>query len=304
MGATPDTRGGEAGEGRGSLTPDSRGSLTPDSRTPDSRGILTPDTRGILDPQRGASHFALRRHAPGPEVAHRVERHWIVSWDLRGRSPYTQDVLPHPCVNVVFEGGNGRVFGLVRDRFRRRLEGTGSALGTKFRPGAFAAFVDVPMARLVGRSLTLDEAFGPGAAALERGVAGAQDVAEQIAAVERFFADRDPGPDPGFELVSVVIADMLSAPPTTKVDELAARHGLSARTLQRLFRRHVGLGPKWVLQRYRLHEAAERMAAGEVDDLTSLALDLGYFDLAHFTSHFRRAVGRSPAAFLRAVAPA
>jgi AraC-like DNA-binding protein len=267
-------------------------------------GILTADTRGILDPQRGASQFSLTRHAPAPELASRIERHWIVSWDLRGRSPFTQHVLPHPCVNLVFEQGNGRVYGLVRDKFSRRLEGTGSAIGTKFRPGAFAAFVDVPMTRLVGRSLALADAFGADARRLERDVQDAADPAEHVAAVECFIADRDPGPDPGFELVSDVIADMLAAPPGMKVDEFAARHGLSARTLQRLFRRYVGLGPKWVLQRYRLHEAAERMAAGEADDLTRLALDLGYFDLAHFTGHFRRAVGRTPAAFLRACAAA
>lgn len=270
----------------------------------DTRGILTADTRGILNPQQGASHFMLTRHAPAPEVASRIERHWIVSWDLRGRSPFTQHVLPHPCVNLVFEGSNGRVYGLVRDRFSRRLEGTGSAIGTKFRPGAFAAFVDVPMTRLVGRSLALSEAFGPDAARLQRDVDDTADAAEHVAAVERLVADRDPGPDPGYELVSEVIADMLAAPPGMKVDEFAARHGLSARTLQRVFRRYVGLGPKWVLQRYRLHEAAERMAAGEADDLTRLALDLGYFDLAHFTGHFRRAVGRTPAAFLRACAAA
>jgi AraC-like DNA-binding protein len=269
-----------------------------------TRGILTADTRGILDPQRGGSNFTLTRHAPAPEVAHRIERHWIVSWDLRGRSPYTQHVLPHPCVNLVFEQGDGRVYGLVRDRFSRRLEGTGSAIGTKFRPGAFAAFVDVPMPRLVGRSLALTEAFGAAAERLEHDVRVAADATEHVTAVERFVADRDPGLDAGFELVSEVIADMLAAPPGMKVDAFAARHGLSARTLQRLFRRYVGLGPKWVLQRYRLHEAAERMAAGEADDLTRLALDLGYFDLAHFTGHFRRAVGRTPAAFLRACAAA
>ena len=266
--------------------------------------VLTADTRGILNPQQGASHFMLTRHAPAPEVAGRVERHWIVSWDLRGRSPYTQEILPHPCVNLVFEQGHGRVYGLVRNRFSRRLEGTGMAVGTKFRPGAFAAFVDVPMTRLVGRSLALTEAFGPEAARLEREVSGHADLTDQVAAVERFIADRLPGSDPGFELVTEVIADMLAAPPGMRVDEFAARHAMSARTLQRVFRRYVGLGPKWVLQRYRLHEAAERMAAGEAEDLTRLALELGYFDLAHFTGHFRRAVGRSPAAFMRACAAA
>jgi hypothetical protein len=133
--------------------------------------IATADTRGILNPQRGASHFALTRHAPAPEVAARIDRHWIVRWDLRGRSPFTQDVLPHPCVNLVFQEGEGRVFGVVRHRFSRRLEGAGMAVGTKFRPGAFAAFVDIPMSRLVGRSAPLAEAFGADGARLEREVA-------------------------------------------------------------------------------------------------------------------------------------
>jgi AraC-like DNA-binding protein len=263
-------------------------------------GIATADTRGILNPERGASHFTLTRHAPAPEVAERIERHWIVRWDLRGRSPFTQDVLPHPCVNLVFENGEGRIFGVVRHKFSRRLEGAGMAVGTKFRPGAFAVFVDIPMSRLVGRSVPIAEAFGSDGARLQREVAGQEDEAGQVAVVEGFVADRLPADDPGFELVGEIVADMLSAPLGARVEEVAARHGLSARTLQRLFRRYIGLGPKWVLQRYRLHEAAERMAAGEGDDLTRLALELGYFDLPHFTTHFRRAVGRSPAAFLEA----
>jgi AraC-like DNA-binding protein len=262
--------------------------------------IATADTRGILNPQRAGSQFALTRHAPAAEIAARVDRFWIVRWDLRGRSPFTQDVLPHPCINLVFQDGEGRIFGVVRERFSRRLEGAGMAVGTRFRPGAFAGFVDMPMSALVGRSVPVTEVFGPDGAGLERAVAAADEPTEQVGAVERFVAERMPDDDPGFDLVAEIVAGMLRAPPGARVEELAAEHGLSARTLQRLFRRYIGLGPKWVLQRYRLHEAAERMAAGEADDLTRLALDLGYFDLPHFTHHFRRAVGRSPAAFLRA----
>lgn len=257
------------------------------------------DTRGILHPQAGAQRFALTRHPAGAEVATHVDRHWIVRWDLRGRSPYTQEVLPHPCVNLVFEGGRGRVFGVVRDKFSRRLEGAGSALGTRFRPGAFAGFVATPMTALVGRSVSVVEAFGPDGAALDEAVSAAgEDLAAAVGPVEAFLAARLPETDDGYPLVAAIVADMLHLPPGERVEDVARRHGVSARTLQRLFRRHIGLGPKWVLQRYRLHEAAERMAAGD-DDLTRLALDLGYFDLAHFTGHFRRAVGRPPSAFLR-----
>ena len=72
--------------------------------------------------------------------------------------------------------------------------------------------------------------------------------------------------------------------------------GASARGLQRLFREYVGVSPKWVMQRYRLFEAAERLAAGGVDG-AQVAQELGYFDQAHFIHDFKAMVGRSPLEF-------
>ena len=70
--------------------------------------------------------------------------------------------------------------------------------------------------------------------------------------------------------------------------------------LQRLFGRYVGVSPKWVIQRYRLHEAAEQLATGESVSQTELALNLGYSDQAHFIRDFKAIVGVSPAAYARA----
>ena len=63
------------------------------------------------------------------------------------------------------------------------------------------------------------------------------------------------------------------------------------------------MGPKWVLQRDRVHEAAERMVADPGLDLAWLALDLGYADQAHFSSDFRARTGRTPSAYLAACVP-
>ena len=77
----------------------------------------------------------------------------------------------------------------------------------------------------------------------------------------------------------------------------ATASGTSKRTLERLFREYVGVGPKWVIQRYRLHDAAEHAATGKACDWADVAARLGYADQAHFIRDFKRFVGQSPAQY-------
>ena len=64
------------------------------------------------------------------------------------------------------------------------------------------------------------------------------------------------------------------------------------------------MGPKWVIRRYRMHEAAARVADGEEVDWAGLAGALGYADQAHFTRDFTATIGMSPARYARACARA
>jgi AraC-like DNA-binding protein len=257
----------------------------------------TASTRGILGPEAIGRVFSLRRSPPAADLAHLVERHWVVRWDLGDRPPYRQEVVTHPCVNLVFEPHGAAVFGVHRRRDARVLSGSGWAVGIKFRPGGFSGFLGRPVHEITDRALPLHEVFGADGAALARDAAARAEPAGKIAVAEAFLRARLPPPDPEVELVQAVVVDMLAVDPGSTVAEIAARHAVSTRTLQRLFRRHVGVGPKWVLRRYRLQEAAEQLAAGERSDWTRLALDLGYFDHAHFIRDFRAVVGRSPAEY-------
>jgi AraC-like DNA-binding protein len=96
-----------------------------------------------------------------------------------------------------------------------------------------------------------------------------------------------------------VVARVAGDPALTRVDELAAGAGVGIRRLQRLFAEHVGVGPKWMLRRYRLHEAAARAAEGSAVDWVRLAAELGYADQAHFTRDFTAIVGVPPARYAR-----
>jgi AraC-like DNA-binding protein len=257
----------------------------------------TTSQRGVLDPQAAARHFRLTRYAPSPDLAHLVERHWFVEWDLRGRAPFTQGIVTHPSVNLAFEPHYALVFGVVTGRSDHRLEGAGKVAATKFRPGGFHPFMPVPAVTLTDRVVELPQAFGDGTEGLRERVIAAGRDREQIAVVEAFLRARLPAPDAHVETIGRIMRLVLAEPELTRVEHLVDRTGLSARTLQRLFREYVGVTPKWVLRRVRLHEAAERIAEQPAIDWAPLALDLGYFDQAHFINDFKAVVGRSPAEY-------
>lgn len=84
------------------------------------------------------------------------------------------------------------------------------------------------------------------------------------------------------------------------MDDLVARHQINKRTLQRAVAKYVGISPKWVIQRYRLREAAERLAADPSVAQSELATDLGHSDRAHFIRDFKALVGASPANYAKA----
>jgi AraC-like DNA-binding protein len=82
------------------------------------------------------------------------------------------------------------------------------------------------------------------------------------------------------------------------LDEIARAVHSSPFHLARLFRRATGLPIHRYRLRLRLAAALERLAGG-ADDLTALALDLGFSSHSHFSDAFRRAFHLPPSQFRR-----
>ena len=172
------------------------------------------------------------------------------------------------------------------------------AFGIKFRPGAFRPLLGRAVASIADRSIALDALFGADAARLS-GVLSCEDDDAAAAFAGDFLREHLPPSDDKALLAGRIVDSVVDDRDLHSADELATRFGLPLRALQRLFNDYVGIGPKWVIQRYRLHEAVARVQAGEVVDWAALAQDLGYFDQAHFIADFRRLVGRTPASYAR-----
>ena len=252
---------------------------------------------GVLDLEAGRRWFSEAQFRTAPGLSELIEHYWRVRWDVRGHGPHTQHTLSNASVHFVVQRGECRIQGIVTGRFTKVLEGQGRVFGVKFRPAGFRPFRGSPISDLADRSIPIRDVFGPAGDALAGQILSLDDEPRVVELLDAFFLERLPPVDPLVATLNQIVARVVEDRTITSVDTLVRMTGIGKRTLQRQFSQYVGVSPKWVIQRYRLHEAEGRLAAGEPVDLATLALELGYYDQAHFARDFRAIVGRPPSSY-------
>lgn len=270
----------------------------------DSSTQLGLNNRGILAANGLAPRFRVERLLPnGPAVA-LIRHYWLIDWELPPGRSHVQEVLEHPTVNVVLEPGCSVVSFPSPGRSSQRLEGKGQVMGMLFRPGAFRAWLDGDPGQLAGMRLPADRVLGHEVLELERAVFAEDKPERRAQLADAFWAERMPEPDPNAQLVDRIVTAIQLDRSQRHVEGVADRWEMTVRSLQRLFRTYLGVSPKGVISRYRLHETVELAAqnSGAEPDWAALALELGYFDQAHLIRDFKATVGMTPGMYRKVAA--
>jgi AraC-like DNA-binding protein len=283
---------------------------------PRSRGVLAgragmpavvPGAPGTTPSEE--SPVRLVRLPPSDRLAALVRHYWIPRWQLPAGRTVTQRVLEYPSANLVVEGEAVALHGPSVGLGTRTLTGDGAAFGALVQPGVAGALLDVDARSLVGRSIPLASASRFTAAdaatglitmheAVRRAVEAGDDLGA-VAAFESWFARLDLRLPRDAQLVRELVARAEEDRSLVRVEQLAALAGVGVRQLERIVREQLGLTPKWLIRRYRLQEAADRLTPVGRPALADLATELGYVDQAHFTREFAAVVGVPPGRYVR-----
>jgi AraC-like DNA-binding protein len=273
-------------------------------RLEDSRQASRPDAalrRGVLYPARLPTFDRL----PAPEaVAQLVRWFWIPEWRIQPGRSSRQHVIAFPACNLVVEPEAVGFAGPTTRSSYRDLTGTGWAVGALLRPAAVPHFVADPAAlrdtyekmdfpvlhQLVCRAMT-----GPGDGQTRRRRA--------VDAFSTWLAAEVPPPDHEALSANTMAAAIDSDPAIRTVKDATALLHISARSMQRLASRYVGLTPSAMIRRRRLQEAAERLRTEPDTTLAAVAADLGYSDHAHLANEFRSVLGLTLSGYRQRVAP-
>lgn len=171
------------------------------------------------------------------------------------------------------------------------------------RAGAAAPFpigqaLSTPRAARLHHELLSITAEAAPASALEVQEVVAELVDESIAALRRAIGSVASGSRGTsrrrrelVEAARLALSRSVATPPS--LSDLAAALDCSPFHLSRIFRATTGIGLRHYVRRLRLSLAADRLRDGG-DDLTSVALELGFYDHSHFTNAFRREWGVPP----------
>ncbi|MGW0172306.1 AraC family transcriptional regulator [Rhodococcus sp. NPDC003322] len=251
----------------------------------------------IVRPDEAAQTITVARRFPRESLRPFVEYLWIVHWTEPGSRD--QQVLPQPKIHLAAEQGRLLVHGVNRAPFHRTLTGTGHVIGVAFRAGGFHPFLRSSVGALEGTVQPAGPLVGRDDAPVAAAALGTTDDDEMTALVEDYLERCAPRPDPTVDEVDGLVTLIETDRSLHRVDQLATRTGTGVRTLQRLFTEYVGIGPKWVIQRHRLLDAAAQAHGGTPVVWTELAHQLGFSDQAHLVRAFTAAVGTPPATYVR-----
>ncbi|MET0726314.1 MAG: AraC family transcriptional regulator [Leifsonia sp.] len=283
--------------------------------SPRSKGVLaTPlDGPGVAIREGAAAAQAadasapvrLTRLAPSHEASQIIRHFWIPRWDLPPGVVVEQPVLDYPSANLVIEPDAAGVHGPERARSSRSLSGSSWAFGVLLQAGVVRALVAGDVRRIIGSAIPLHGLAVPGGEALAatvRDLAAAGDDGSAVTVVEDWLLETVPTLDAGARQIRHVVDLVEADRDIVRADQLARRAGLTLRTLQRLVREQLGLTPKWLIQRYRMQEAAYALTDPDAPALARLAADLGFADHSHLCRVVRRETGRTPSALRAALA--
>jgi methylphosphotriester-DNA--protein-cysteine methyltransferase len=233
-----------------------------------------------------------REYAPAAALRPYVACYWTSTAPPRSAPRL---VLPDGCIDILFDVSpsrrpEGTIVGTMTRPLLFQPEHAVHLVAVRFRPGGAVAFLGLP-----ADAITDDEiGLAPGwrAERIAERIQDARDDERRVRRLESALLARLAQCAPLDTRVTAAVA--LFEGGVAEVDAVAASVRVTRQHLVRLFRRHVGLGPKGFARVLRLQRLRSQMQRPATPDWAALALEAGYYDQSHMIAECRGLTGLTP----------
>ncbi|MEV8267341.1 helix-turn-helix domain-containing protein [Microbacterium sp. NPDC076911] len=269
---------------------------------PRQRDIDDRDRSGVLTPSN-LKRFNAEWIRPSADVQSVVDTYWAVQWRLPPDEAVAQRIVDFPAVTLSIEAGAVParfVISTVRPgAWSRVISGAGSVFAIRLRPAGLAVVSDFDVLSVEHQQpVTLQN--GARAHAMMEAVSDEESTLERAARSDAIIREMlQERPLNGAQRTANAAIDAIASSPHVRAGkEIAAELGVGERTLQRVLRSSVGLGPNEVARRVRLQEVVRQLSLPDADSAATAAV-LGYVDQAHLINEFRKVAGTTPGRYIR-----
>jgi AraC-like DNA-binding protein len=241
-------------------------------------------------PARATGRF--HEQPAAPSLGGTFDATWIHKMDDVGAPPMI--ITPDATIDLQWIDGSFRVAGPDMAPKTERPPADGLVIGFRFRPGAAAAWLGLPVADMVGQRLALEDLWGGYARRMADKVRAHDGLPDLLASLDDVLAQHalprqaDPSMRTAFDLV-----EQGPPPGAHLVPWLMRALEISERTLRRRFAESFGYGPK-TLDRILRYQRFLRLSRKSTASTAVLACEAGYSDQAHLVRESRRMSGITP----------
>lgn len=251
-------------------------------------------------------------YAPSPVLRDFIKCFWTLD-DKASEAPVKQRIVPDGCMEMIFHYGDlyrqyfedgssvlqpkSFVFGQITNHIEIAPTGISGIVAARFLPGGLMPFLEIPVADLENKPVSMTELFGIKGKDLEESVISAANTEERIELIELFLLSllTDPAT---IDVITKNCVDMIfQYRGQLGMTELAGKANIHRRNMERKFITAIGMRPKQLSRVVRLQAALKMLEQKKFTSLTALAYHSGYYDQAHFIKDFKEFTGISPKSF-------
>ncbi|RBL90241.1 AraC family transcriptional regulator [Chitinophaga flava] len=165
-------------------------------------------------------------------------------------------------------------------------------IGVSFQPTALKSVFGIEAIELTQQHIDINDLVKT---TINNQLLNSSSLAQQIAALEQFFLQQTAGCKEEGDKITVAILQIQKG---RELKQVQADLKISERSLERLFKKYVGISPKLYSRICRFQASLKMLRKASVASLTEIAYRENYFDQSHFIREFKFFAGTTPTSFL------
>ncbi|MBO9732645.1 MAG: AraC family transcriptional regulator [Chitinophaga sp.] len=185
------------------------------------------------------------------------------------------------------------LFGQATQYLEMSARGHFRNIGVSFQPTALQPVFGVAASELTQRHIDLNDLLYT---SISEQLMNESSTTGRIAALEQFFLRLTANSKSEDDQVRYAIRQFQQG---GELKQVQTALQISERSLERMFKKHVGLSPKLYARICRFQATLKALRTTPVASLTELAYLENYFDQSHFIRDFKFFAGTTPGAFLQ-----